>query len=217
MIRTHVSHSGLHRSHCASGNLLAHEYLDGRKVHRFVDQNIGAFGHLRDSLQRDRIARKRNRPVGEVKPICKCRRYRWMLHQCRSDFDVVVLHDRPGVRDFLHFDHLQRGNAEILCPEIDRRLGGAKVVRRHLHKWGRSIRTNCLAHARCPTDDQQWPIFNIMVRVMVGDKNRAQRAERDACVGVLIGHPETAIQHVSRLVMNHQIRGHAACETWNRA
>ena len=62
MVRVHVSHDGVQRScfRASTGKLSSYECLDSGEIHRFVDQNIGPFSNLGNSLQRGRIARERN-------------------------------------------------------------------------------------------------------------------------------------------------------------
>ncbi len=109
-------------------------------------------------------------------------------YDCR-DLDVVVLHHRSGGGDFLHLDLGERLHVEVLGPEIDRLLVGAHEIVGHLLQRRRAESVHAVLQALDPGDDQQRPVFDVVVGVVVRDENRFERVEWNAGARVIVVTP----------------------------
>src|SRR5215831_18393282 len=113
-----MSHGDLHRTGRTGSNRLSHECLHGGKVDRFVDQNIGAFGHLRHGLQRSRVTGECNRSVGKVESNPNAA----VTGGCCTTTEVTLTLSSsitcPTFTNFVQFDRVEPAGCENPLPKI---------------------------------------------------------------------------------------------------
>ena len=97
----------------------------------------------------------------------------------------------------------QRFHFQVLGPEIDRGPHRGNVVRSHLLKWWWAVGAHCERHALHPADGKQRTVFDIVIKVVMGDEDRTQCRERDAGAGVLVSDAEAAIEHIGGAIAQH--------------
>ncbi len=154
----------------------------------------------------------------EVEAIGERRLDRRMADNRGRHLDVVVLRDGAGRGHVLRVDGEERRQGRVvLGPEVDRRPIGPQEILGHLPERRRPEGPHRERHALQPADDQQRSVLDIVVRVMVGDEDRAKRAEVDARASELVGHPQSAIEHVGCAVAQHDMGRHAPCPTGSGA
>src|SRR5215472_13377856 len=129
-----------------------------------------------------------------------------MLNHCCSDLDVLVLEEGSRCRHFLHIGQRKWLHLEILRPEIDCRFVGAEKILGQLLERRRSERMHRLRQALYPADEQKGAVLDVVIGVMVGDENRADGCERDACTGELVRDAEPAIDYIRGSVAHHHVR-----------
>ncbi len=123
----------------------------------------------------------------------------------RRHFDVAGRHHRSfGV--FVHRDELaQIGPALVRDAGLDVELVGVpKAVREPFHA-GRTIGIDGCAQPGRPGVVEQEPEFRIVVGMMVGDEDVAQRRQRELGVRQLEAHPVAGIDDVRHVVIDEQI------------
>jgi len=94
----------------------------------------------------------------------------------------------------------QRFHFQVLGPEIDRGPHRGNVVRSHLLKWWWAVGAHCERHALHPTDGKQRAVFDIVIKVVMGDEDRTQSAEGNACLRKPVGDAEAAIENIGRTI-----------------
>jgi hypothetical protein len=121
---------------------------------------------------------------------------------------TIALHHRTGRGNFLHLDLGEPRHVEVLSPEVDRLLVGAHEIVGHLLQRRRAESVHAVLQALDPGDDQQRPVFDVVVGVVVRDENRFERVEWNAGARVIVGDAHAAIDHVGCAVTQHHMRGH---------
>ena len=105
---------------------------------------------------------------------------------------------------------------EGLGPEIDCLLIGRHPVIGHLLKRRRCQSPHSFwLHSLNPAYGQQWPIFDVMVGVVMCDEDRLQVPERDPSASILVRYPHSAVENICRPVAQHDMRCHLPGSTGN--
>ena len=78
--------------------------IDARHVQRVVDEDVGALGELDEVVGRRGVPRDDDRAVRGVETIAERRHDRRVVYERGGDLDVLVLHDRAALAQFVDMD-----------------------------------------------------------------------------------------------------------------
>jgi hypothetical protein len=187
---------------------LQHEAIDGRQIHAFVHQHVGAFGEFGKPRIVGGVAGehdgavRRFEFVGEVIDDGRMRRAE------RRDLHVRSLQHYAVVRDVFRDQQFARiGTAFVLDPRLD--VEPVQFPERFRHRLDalRTERVDRCRQARRPGVVEQIAVFEVVIGMVVGDEDVLHRRNRHTGRHQLAADAHAAIDHERRIVDHDKIGG----------
>lgn len=134
-----------------------------------------------------------------------------MIHQRRGDGDLVVLQHRAGLVELVHMDQLlERRAAFFADARID--VDGIHLDERihHPGDTGRAIEMHRCLQTAGPRQPDHVEQVGVVVGVVMGEKDIAQRRQANAGLGQLLCNAVAAVDQVGLPVDDQRIGGRGA-------
>jgi hypothetical protein len=193
------------------------EPVDGRRVQDLVDECVGARGQLDQRVARAGVTGDDDGAVRGVDAVGERRAHRWVLDQRGGDAHLLVGVDdaRPG--DLPRVDEPgEAGAALVTHPGVDVVPVGRHEVHQDLLQRGRPDHR----HRRDepgPSEQEEGADIGVVVRMMVGDADRAQSREGHARPVQLPRDAVAAVDEVGGVIHQDHLGGRAPSATRDRA
>jgi hypothetical protein len=172
-----------------------------------VDKDIGSASQPNEGIRTFRVTGDDDGTIGGIEPVSERWADRRMIDKSTRYNHSGLTDDRSPLCQLVRLDQRSEGNSTFVGrTSADIVFIQLKEQFRHSRKRRRSISIDSGSQSGSPSGQQQWAVLAVVVRMVVCDKNMAERGQGNVRADKLYGHANATVKDISGVIYEHNLR-----------